>query len=106
MKGPPSSQKLPFSVNDVAFLFEEVFAGRSVVLPHESLSHAQLLRWDSTLPLSYSNVALFSRSQAKIHEKEVLQNGKSPWATWGESTAQRMRQCQARERYMREIREM
>ncbi|KDN44096.1 hypothetical protein K437DRAFT_294972 [Tilletiaria anomala UBC 951] len=97
---------LLFNANDIAFLFEEIFAGRTIVPPFESLSHAQMMRWDASLPLSWSNIALFSRTQAKIHEKEVLAQGKSPHAIWGEGAAKRLRVCQARERYLREIREM
>ena len=84
-------QSIPFSVNDVAYLFEEVFRGRSVVPPHESLAGAQLQRWDSTLPLAYENVALFSRKQAKLHEREVLQLGRSPVEVWGEAAARTVR---------------
>ena len=65
-----------------------------------------LLRWDPSLPLSWGNIALFSREQGKVHEKEVLAKGKSPYAIWGDGATKRLRVCQARERYMREIREM
>lgn len=89
---------IPFSVNDVAYLFEEVFRGRSIVPPFDSLSGAQLERWDSTLPLSFQNVALFSRSQAKIHEAEVLKKGRSPVEVWGADAAHMMKRRMASER--------
>ncbi|KAN0064299.1 hypothetical protein ACQY0O_002490 [Thecaphora frezii] len=91
-------QHLPFNLNDVSYLFEEVFRGRSVVPPYESLSSAQLERWDSTLPISYSNIALFSRAQAKIHEREVLQKGRSPTEVWGSETAKMVKKRMANER--------
>lgn len=97
-------KRLPFSVEDVAYAFEEIHHGRTVVPPHESLSKAQLQRWDSTLPLSYSNVALFSRDQAKIHEKEVLEGGKSPAEVWGAQALKMMRLRQAEERRMAYLR--
>uniref|UniRef100_V5EZ84 THIF-type NAD/FAD binding fold domain-containing protein n=1 Tax=Kalmanozyma brasiliensis (strain GHG001) TaxID=1365824 RepID=V5EZ84_KALBG len=89
---------IPFSVNDIAYLFEEVFRGRSVVPPFDSLSGAQLERWDSTLPLSFQNVALFSRAQAKVHEREVLGKGRSPVEVWGGDAANMVRRRMASER--------
>ena len=89
---------IPFSVNDIAYLFEEVFRGRSIVPPFDSLSGAQLERWDSTLPLSFQNVALFSRAQAKVHEAEVLKKGRSPVEVWGADAAHMMKKRMASER--------
>lgn len=89
---------IPFSVNDIAYLFEEVFRGRSVVPPFDSLSGAQLERWDSTLPLSFQNIALFSRAQAKVHEAEVLKKGRSPVEVWGADAANMMKRRMASER--------
>ena len=89
---------IPFSINDIAYLFEEVFRGRSIVPPFDSLSGAQLERWDSTLPLSFQNVALFSRAQAKVHEAEVLKKGRSPVEVWGADAAHMMKRRMASER--------
>ncbi|TKY88397.1 hypothetical protein EX895_002749 [Sporisorium graminicola] len=89
---------IPFSINDIAYLFEEVFRGRSVVPPFDSLSGAQLERWDSTLPLSFQNVALFSRAQAKVHEAEVLRKGRSPVEVWGADAAHMIKRRMASER--------
>ncbi|CDU23519.1 uncharacterized protein SPSC_02148 [Sporisorium scitamineum] len=89
---------IPFSINDIAYLFEEVFRGRSIVPPFESLSGAQLERWDSTLPLSFQNVALFSRAQAKVHEAEVLKKGRSPVEVWGADAAHMIKRRMASER--------
>ncbi|CBQ69602.1 conserved hypothetical protein [Sporisorium reilianum SRZ2] len=89
---------IPFSINDIAYLFEEVFRGRSIVPPFDSLSGAQLERWDSTLPLSFQNVALFSRAQAKVHEAEVLKKGRSPVEVWGADAAHMIKRRMASER--------
>ncbi|PWN46637.1 hypothetical protein IE53DRAFT_391192 [Violaceomyces palustris] len=94
-------QQIPFNLNDVAYLFEEVFNGRSVVPPYQPLSSAQLERWDSTLPISFDNIALFSRAQAKVHETEVLKNGRSPVEVWGKLTSERVKRRLATERRMR-----
>lgn len=91
---------LPFTVNDICYIFEELFHGRSVVPPFESLSTAKLLRWDPSLPLSYSNIALFSKKEGKKHEKDCLSRGVSPFEVWGEDTTNMVRRRQASERGM------
>lgn len=47
-------RRVPWSVEDVGYVYEEVYRGRSVVPPFETLTTGKLLRWDSTLPLSVS----------------------------------------------------
>lgn len=84
---PPPRIRIPFSVNDCAYIFEEVFRGRSVVPPCDSLATGQLLRWDASRPLDYDNVALFDRRQARVHEARVLKGGEDPAAVWGPRVA-------------------
>lgn len=45
-------RRIPWTVEDVAYLFEEVYRCRSVVPPYETLTYGRLMRWDSTVPLS------------------------------------------------------
>ena len=74
-------------MNDCAYIFEEVFRGRSIVPPCDSLATGQLLRWDASRPLDYDNVALFDRRQARVHEARVLKGGEDPAAVWGPRVA-------------------
>lgn len=97
---------IPFSVQDVQEMFDELFSGRSVVAPFNHLSQGLLLRWDSTLPLSWRNVALFTREQGKEHEAQVLVKGRSPVEVWGQATSKRMDQCLERERDLRIAKEL
>ncbi|PKI82388.1 hypothetical protein MVES1_003471 [Malassezia vespertilionis] len=97
--GPPPKVRIPFSVNDCAYLFEEVFRGRSVVPPFETLGTGQLMRWDPKRPLEYTNVALFTRKQAREHET-VLKESLDPEAFWGAHVAEMMRRRLAEERRM------
>lgn len=98
--GPPPKVRIPFSVNDIAYLFEEVFRGRSVVPPFDTLATGQLQRWDPTKPLDYDNVVLFSRPQAREHEQYVLKTGDDPVSYWGPRVADRVRERFAEERRM------
>lgn len=89
----------PFLLDDILYLCHEVFHSRSVVPPFVALSGGCLLRWDSTLPLSFSNVALFSREEAKKHVEEVLKRGRSPVEVWGEDAAEMWRRRMKEERW-------
>lgn len=97
-------RRIPWTAEDVAYVFEEVYRCRSVVPPHETLALGRLLRWDSTLPLSYSNVALFSREQGAKHEQEVLKNERSPVEVWGEEATRMFKRRMADERRMNILR--
>lgn len=77
-----------FSLDDIQYVFEEIFHQRSVVPPFETPSKPFLLRWDSTIPLALNNVAVFSREQARRHEDEVLRRGTSPWEVWGDEAGE------------------
>lgn len=99
-RGPPPRIRIPFSVNDCAYVFEEVFRGRTVVPPFESLANGQLMRWDSQRPLDYDNVALFDRRQAREHEQKVLKEHAAPEQVWGERTAAMVQKRLAEERRM------
>ncbi|PWN40406.1 hypothetical protein IE81DRAFT_325572 [Ceraceosorus guamensis] len=89
-----------FSIEDVQYLYEEVFHQRSVVAPFETPSKPFLLRWDSTIPLAFNNVAVFSRDQAKRHMQEVLGKGTSPWEVWGDEAGEMFKRRMAEEQRM------
>lgn len=97
-------RRIPWTVDDVGYLFEEVFRARSVVPPHETLTMGKMCRWDSTLPLSYGNVALFTRAEGDKHEKEVLKGGKSPVEVWGEDAYRMWKRRMAEEARMNMLR--
>ncbi|WFD37015.1 hypothetical protein MCUN1_003907 [Malassezia cuniculi] len=97
---PPPRIRIPFSVNDCAYIFEEVFRGRTVVPPCDSLSNGQIMRWDASRPLDYDNVVLLDRRQARIHESRVLKDGEDPAAVWGAAVADIVAKRMAEERRM------
>ncbi|WFD27803.1 hypothetical protein MNAN1_002808 [Malassezia nana] len=99
--GPaPPRVRIPFGVNDIGYIFEEIFRGRSVVPPYDTLAIGQLERWDPKRPLDYDNVVLFTRPQAREHEKEVLATGRDPAEYWGPNVAVKVEQRRAEERRM------
>jgi hypothetical protein len=57
----------PLDVRDVAYIFEEMWHGKSVISgPDDKLS---LTRWDKTKPLSYFNTVCMTRTEANTHDK-------------------------------------
>ena len=54
-------------VTDVAYIFEEMWHGKSVISgPDDKLA---LTRWDKAKPLDYFNTVCMTRSEANAHDK-------------------------------------
>ncbi|PWN24176.1 hypothetical protein BCV69DRAFT_280070 [Microstroma glucosiphilum] len=96
----------PFLLDDVLYLVHEVFHSRSIVPPHATISshNGLLVRWDSTLPLGYGNVALLTKEEGKRHANEVLKRGRSPVEVWGEEAADVWRRRMEEERWYARLR--
>lgn len=57
----------PLDVPDVAYIFEEMWHGKSVISgPDDKLA---LTRWDKSKPLSYFNTVCMTRTEANTHDK-------------------------------------
>ena len=89
--------KIPVTKDDVGYLVEEVYRGRSVVskLP----TRLTLIRWEKPVKgfrieenwdgqkhvrLELHNLVLMTREEAAVHEKEILKEGKSVEDIYGE----------------------
>ncbi|CAD6907159.1 unnamed protein product [Tilletia laevis] len=93
-------EPLPF-LNRRKMYEKEVFHSRSCIPPFATLTTAaSLLRWDSTLPLGFNNVVLMEREEGKVHVREVLKAGRSPWEVWGRAAAEEVKRRMAVERRM------
>ncbi|KAG0146638.1 hypothetical protein CROQUDRAFT_671035 [Cronartium quercuum f. sp. fusiforme G11] len=80
---------IPFSDEDIGYIFEEIFRGRSVVYPTFTVSsHPTLLRWDPREGLHWQNCVVMDRSEAEAHEREVLKKMRDPKSYWGPETVQ------------------
>ncbi|KAK0537554.1 hypothetical protein OC842_001607 [Tilletia horrida] len=100
-----AAPKLPFALSDIAYLTEEVFHSRSCIPPFPTLTtSAVLMRWDSTLPLGVNNVVLLSKEEGKVHAREVLKAGRSPWEVWGRAAAEEVKRRMVAERRMQVFR--
>ncbi|KAI8063532.1 hypothetical protein BC940DRAFT_341541 [Gongronella butleri] len=54
-------------VRDVAYIFEEVWRGESVISGQQK--QVTVVRWDPSKPLSLMNVVVVSKDEAKYHDK-------------------------------------
>ncbi|KAL4072144.1 hypothetical protein J3A83DRAFT_4239362 [Scleroderma citrinum] len=76
--------KLPIDEDDVSFIFEDLYRGRSIVPPHNVPLRPQLIRWDATKPLSLENCVVFDFPEAEKHAQECLGGeSRSPVDVWG-----------------------
>jgi tRNA threonylcarbamoyladenosine dehydratase len=87
--------RLPITIDDVGYLVEEVYNGRSVV--SGLASRLTLVRWmlpkagalDDSVEgqkvgkLRLKDLVCMTKDEAKKHENEVLKGGKTPLVVWG-----------------------
>ncbi|KAK9457531.1 hypothetical protein V1511DRAFT_493888 [Dipodascopsis uninucleata] len=71
------SQKLPIDVNDVGYLVEEVFRGRSVVSRESGGNRIALTKWLKTGGWTCDNLVLMTREEVKKHEQRVLKGNEN-----------------------------
>ncbi|KAA1085351.1 hypothetical protein PGT21_004159 [Puccinia graminis f. sp. tritici] len=78
---------IPFSDEDIGYIFEDLFRGRSVVHPAFKVSsHPCLIRWSMDEELHWTNCVVMDRSEADIHQQRVLVGRQDPSVVWGPET--------------------
>lgn len=115
LRGNVQGVTLTLNANDIGYLTEEVYKGKSVVsgLP----TRLALIRWDP-LPkredgfwaedeyrLTIDDVVLMTKAEAEKHEKEVLKGSKTPEELWGPEVLERVRQRRAEEAHYAKYRD-
>ncbi|KAJ3488132.1 hypothetical protein NLI96_g3067 [Meripilus lineatus] len=65
-----SINRLPIDEDDVAFIFEDIHRGRSIVPPYPVPVRPALIRWDPSRPLTLENVVVMEFKEAERHMKE------------------------------------
>lgn len=68
-------QRIPISVDDVGYILEEVFRGKSPLSGYST--KLVLSKWDPNQPVSLQNVVIMTKEEQKNHEKRVLNGGES-----------------------------
>jgi len=55
--------RIPFSEDDMLYLFEEIHRARSVAPPHVFPSRPTVLRWKKEKGLAWDNLVVFERDE-------------------------------------------
>ena len=110
--------RIPITKEDVGYLVEEVYRGKSVVsgLP----TRLALIRWQPTdkepkilecsqgqrsVELDLSDLVCMTKEEAAIHEREVLMGGKSAEALYDEAVLAQVRRRREDERHYSQFRQ-
>jgi hypothetical protein len=95
--------KCPFSVDDVAYIIEEVFRGRSVLEPFHA-TRLTLVKWRADAGLEWGNVVCMTKAEAVEHEKRVLKGNESVEEVYDWEVVTRVAEIWEEEKEMRAIR--
>lgn len=70
-----TDQRVPIALNDVNYLLEDVFRGKSPISNYST--RLTLSRWDPAQELSFQNVVIMTKEEQKVHEERVLKGGET-----------------------------
>ncbi|KAL0571258.1 hypothetical protein V5O48_010706 [Marasmius crinis-equi] len=79
--------RLPIDEDDVAFIFEDLYRGRSAIPPHEVPTKPALVRWDLGKPVELANIVVMEEKDAVKHVKECQPGAEQivlPVDVWGQ----------------------
>jgi tRNA threonylcarbamoyladenosine dehydratase len=79
----------PFSVDDVAYLVEEVFRGRSVLEPFHT-TRLGLYKWRPEGKVEWGNVVVLTKAEGKNHDEQVLKTGGKVDEVYGSAVCKRV----------------
>ena len=65
-------------------VFEDIYRGRSILLPHDIPNKPMLVRWDYTQPLSVYNVVPMDQPDADKHVRHCHDLKEKPEDVWGQ----------------------
>lgn len=95
-------QQLPISMNDIEYIVEEVFRGKSPLSGYST--RLTLSRWDFSKDLSLQNCVLMTKEEQKNHEKLLFKTGKKPEDVYSEDVVQLVKKRFAEEEYYSQFR--
>ena len=93
----------PFSVDDVGYIIEEIFRGRSVLEPFHT-TRLTLVKWRKEGNLEWGNVVCMTKAEANEHDKRVLKGQETVETVYGEQAVSRVNEIWKEEKKMRGIR--
>jgi tRNA threonylcarbamoyladenosine dehydratase len=90
----------PFSMDDVGYIVEEVFRGRSILEPFHT-TRLTLIKWRSEGAPTWGNMVCFTKAEAGEHEKRVLSGNENVADVYSSEIVSRVEKIWEEERQMR-----
>ncbi|ORX37153.1 hypothetical protein BD324DRAFT_579869 [Kockovaella imperatae] len=88
LRGEALQTKLPVTQDDIGFVFDDIYHGRSSIPPNVVLPKPQAVRWNKDRELTEDNLVMLSMKDAERHETEHLKGGKTLDEVWGDEVVQ------------------
>jgi hypothetical protein len=104
-QGFPMQQRMGVDTKDLAFIFEDLYNGRSALPPYTVLSRPVATRWDKARELTVDNVVIMDAKSAERHERECLKEGKPVEEVWGAEAVTSVNKKSAEARRVMEYRQ-
>ncbi|GAA5972097.1 hypothetical protein JCM11641_002493 [Rhodosporidiobolus odoratus] len=95
------SNRLPFSEDDMTYLYEEIHRTRSVCPPHALPARPTVLRWRKDKELAWDNIVVFDREEGARHEEHCLVGNEDAEEYWGKEVTELVHQRMTEERRLR-----
>ena len=93
----------PFSVDDVGYIIEELFRGRSAMYPFHT-SRLTLAPWRPEGGVAWGNLVCLTKAEAIEHEKRVLSGREKVEDVYDPEVVSRIEEIWKEEREMRKLR--
>ena len=90
----------PFSVDDIGYIIEEVFRGRSVLEPFHA-SRLTIVKWHPERNVDWGNVVCLTKAEGVKHEDRVLKGKETVQQVYGDEIVSRVDQIWKEERQLR-----
>jgi hypothetical protein len=81
-------ERLTISTDDLGWVFEDLYHGRTTIPPHAVLSKPYAVRWEREREVSEDNLVIMSGKDGERHEEECLVGGKGVEEVWGKEVVQ------------------
>jgi tRNA threonylcarbamoyladenosine dehydratase len=95
--------KCPFNVDDIGYIIEEVFRGRSILEPFHT-SRLTVVKWRGEGGVEWGNVVVMTKKEGIEHTKRVIDGGVGVEEVYGQEVVRRVEALWKEERGLRGIR--
>ncbi|WWC62914.1 uncharacterized protein I303_105512 [Kwoniella dejecticola CBS 10117] len=84
-------ERLPISWEDIGFVFDELYNGRTSIPPYEIVSKFAVVRWDRSKDLDIGNIVVMSAKDATNHEKVCLKDAQGLVEVYGQEVVDKVK---------------